>query len=178
MNRVRRLLDALGPAGVAGLGVLAFCAAFHFVTQRPAERAYAARIAGVEQRRAASGVRPVSADDATPQLARFHASFPPATGLADQLEEIHQLARRSRVELRQAEYRWEGRGTGLVAYRIVLPVQGSYAQLRSLVGRLLERMPSLSLDALRFERKKATDARLEAQIRVTLYMRESDAGGI
>ena len=178
MNRVHRLLDALGPAGVAGLGVLAFWAALHFVAQEPAERAYGARIAALEQRRAASDARLVSADDATPQLARFHASFPSAVRLADQLEEIHRLARDARVDLRQAEYRWEGQGTGLVAYRIVLPVQGSYARLRGFVGRLLERMPALSLDALRFERKKASDARLEAQIRVTLYLRESDAGGI
>jgi hypothetical protein len=51
-------------------------------------------------------------------------------------------------------------------------VRGSYPQLRQFVGRVLQDMPTTSLDALRFERKKAADAQLEAQVRLTIYLRK------
>jgi hypothetical protein len=41
------------------------------------------------------------------------------------------------------------------------------------LSALLKDMPIASLDALRFERKKAVDAQLEAQVRVTLHLRPS-----
>src|SRR5207247_1260076 len=62
---------------------------------------------------------------------------------------------------------------GLWAYRVTLPVRGSYAQLRGFLGVLLTSMPTASIDALRFERKKAADTQLEAQVRVTLHARPS-----
>src|SRR5216110_1543500 len=49
----------------------------------------------------------------------------------------------------------------------------SYAQLRAFLGVLLTSMPTASIDALRFERKKAADTQLEAQVRVTLHARPS-----
>ena len=63
-------------------------------------------------------------------------------------------------------------GGPLTAYHVTLPVRGSYPQLRQFVGRVLQDMPTTSLDALRFERKKAADAQLEAQVRLTIYLRK------
>jgi hypothetical protein len=37
-------------------------------------------------------------------------------------------------------------------------------------------MPIASLDALRFERKKAGDPQLEAQLRLTVYFRPANEG--
>lgn len=179
MNRVHRLLDALGPAGVAGLGVLVFCAALHFSALLPAERELAARVLALERQRAHAGVRPVSGVEGASELLRFHAAFPPASRLADELAELSAQAKAAKLELEQAEYRLDARGTGLAAYRVVLPVRGSYAQVRRFVGLVLERMPTASVDALRFERGKTTDARLEARVQLTLYLRvENDAKGI
>src|SRR5207302_1772585 len=67
----------------------------------------------------------------------------------------------------------EHEASGLWAYRVTLPVHGSYSQLRSFLGALLTGMPTASIDALRFERKKAADTELEAQVRVTLHARPS-----
>ena len=86
---------------------------------------------------------------------------------------LHRLARSSGLDLAQGEYRLERRASGLWAYRVTLPVRGSYSQLRAFLGVLLTSMPTASIDALRFERKKAADTQLEAQVRVTLHARPS-----
>jgi hypothetical protein len=50
-------------------------------------------------------------------------------------------------------------------------VRGSYPQLREFLGALLTDMPAASLDTVRFERKKAAEAHIEAQLRMTLHLR-------
>ncbi|MGH8689649.1 MAG: hypothetical protein ACREUS_01335 [Burkholderiales bacterium] len=170
MRRLRRVLDAFGPAGVAGLGVFIFCLPFYFSALAPAQ-------AEVERRRAAAKrlpvqALPVSAGDAAAELERFYGRFPPLERLHGELEALYGHARASNVQLLQGEYRLESRAGALTAYHVALPVRGSYAQLRQFVGRVLKDMPTASLDALRFERKKAADAQLEAQVRLTIYLRK------
>ena len=50
-------------------------------------------------------------------------------------------------------------------------MRGTYAQLRELGSSVLKEMPIASIEALRFERKNAADAQLEAQLRLTLHVR-------
>ena len=54
---------------------------------------------------------------------------------------------------------------------MTFPIRGSYTQIRQFVGEMLQEMPMLSLDTLRFERKKVGDTQLEAQLRLTLHFR-------
>src|SRR5437773_1927530 len=117
--------------------------------------------------------QPVSSGGRADELRRFYNLFPPASELTDDVERLHRLARSSGLDLAQGEYRLERRASGLWAYRVTLPVRGSYAQLRGFLGVLLTSMPTASIDALRFERKKAADTQLEAQVRVTLHARPS-----
>jgi hypothetical protein len=169
VRRLRRLLDALGPAGVAGIGVLLFCVPFYFSALAPAQAEL--------KRRTAAAQKPVqpqiqSREDWSGDLERFYARFPPVERLSSELDALYAHAKMSRVQLRQGEYRMESRGAALTAYQVTLPVRGSYPQLREFVGRVLKDMPTTSLDAVRFERKKAADAQLEAQVRLTIYLRK------
>jgi hypothetical protein len=167
MRRLRRLLDAIGPAGVAGIGVLIFCVPFYFSALAPAQ-------AELERRSAASKVsqKTVFPKDDASELERFYNRFPRVERLPGELESLYAHARSSHVQLLQGEYRLESSAGGLTAYHVTLPVRGSYPQLRQFVGRVLRDMPTASLDALRFERKKAADAQLEAQVRLTIYLRK------
>ena len=166
---LRRLLDALGPAGVAGLGVLLFCVPFYFSALAPAQ-------AELERRRVAAAVTRIpiqeKREDQGSELERFYGRFPRLDRLHGELEALYAHARASNVQLLQGEYRLESKAGALTAYQITLPVRGSYPQLRQFVGRVLKGMPTASLDALRFERKKAADAQLEAQVRLTIYLRK------
>jgi len=165
VRRLHRLLDALGPAGIAGTGVLFFCVPFYLTALAPAER-------DVQRRSARPAVQPAAAEDGAAELERFYARFPPIERLAGEVQALYARARASQLQLQQGEYRLEPGSGRLAAYRVTLPVRGSYAQVRQFAGAVLKDMPTASLDALRFERKKAGDTQLEAQVRLTLYLRK------
>jgi hypothetical protein len=165
---LRRLLDALGPAGIAGVGALFFCVPFYFNALAPAR-------AELERRSVAAAKR-LPAQDKTDEpgseLERFYGRFPRVDRLPGQLDALYAHAKVANVQLLQGEYRMDAGSGALAAYHVTLPVRGSYPQLRQFVGRVLTDMPTTSLDGLRFERKKAADAQLEAQVRLTIYLRK------
>ena len=142
----------------------------------PAERELARRNALASQR-VQLPAQPVSAPEGAAELERFYRRFPTLDGLQGELEAVYAHARASKLQLAQGEYRLE-KGAGLAAYRVTLPVRGSYAQLRQFVGRVLKDMPTASLDAVRFERRKAGDTQVEAQVRLTIYLRPVEGKGI
>ena len=171
MRSLRRLLDVLGSLGVAGLGVALFCLPFYFSALAPAEAEVKRRAAAAERVRQRLPAQP-AADYGAAELERFYSKFPRVERLPGELDALYGYAKASNVQLMQGEYRLESNAGGLTAYHVTLPVRGSYPQLRLFVGRVLKDMPTASLDALRFERKKAADAQLEAQVRLTIYLRK------
>ena len=172
-TRLEALLARLGAAGVLGIGLLLACAGFYASALAPLEEGARAQRLALERLRARTPYEPVSTGGRGDELRRFYGLFPAASGLNDDVERLHRLARAAGLDLAQGEYRLERRASGLWAYRVTLPVRGSYAQLRGFLGALLTGMPTASLDGLRFERKKAADTQLEAQVRVTLHARPS-----
>jgi len=172
-RRLLRLLDALGAAGVAGIGVALFCLPFYFSALAPAQAELRKREA-IAAAAAAAARQPIqiTRDDPAADLERFYARFPRLDRLDSELQALYAHAKAAHVQLRQGEYRLEATGGGLAAYRVTLPVRGSYPQLRQFVGHVIKDMPTASLDSVRFERKQAADAELEAQVRLTLYLRK------
>lgn len=172
---LHRWVRALGAAGVLGIGVLVACAGFHFSALVPAQRELVQQRQALERMRERTPYRPVSAAGPQEDLHRFYGLFPPAGALTDEVERVHRLARRAGLELAQGEYRLESAPAGLRPYRITLPVRGTYPQVRDFAAAVLREVPTASLDAVRFERKRAADAELDAQLRITIYVQP--AGG-
>lgn len=170
MRRMPDVIGVIGPAGVVGLGVLVSCIAFYFSAVRPAERELKAEQLAAEQFRTRTLAQPVAADDPASELRRFYGLFPAFSRLPDELERLYGLAGDANLELPQAEYRLEPRSGGLVPYRVTLPVRGTYLQIREFVSAVLRSMPIASIDMLRFERKKVDETRLDAQLRLTIYL--------
>jgi hypothetical protein len=168
MRRLNAWLARLGAAGVLGIGVLA-AAGFYASALAPAERELAAQRLAAERLKARIPYQPVGAGGRAEELRRFHSLFPPVDKLTDELERVYSLARNARLELAQGEYRLEKREAGLWSYRVSLPLRGTYPQIREFLGAVLGAMPIASVDALQFERKKADEALLEAQVRLTLH---------
>lgn len=169
--RLEAWLRRLGAAGVLGVGVLLACAGFWFSSVQVLEDEVSARRAAAERMRARTPYQPVSVDGRAEELRRFHGLFPKTSQVTNEVEKLHKLARGAGLELAQGEYRLERPAAGLWAYRVTLPVAGSYAQLRDFIAAVLKAMPAASIDALRFERKRAADPLLEAQVRLTLHVR-------
>ena len=173
--RLEAGLRRLGVAGVLGIGVLLACAGVWFSGVKPLEDEISAQRLAAERLHARTPYQPVSSDRRAEGLRRFHGLFPSREQLTDELERVHRLARGAGLELAQGEYRLERRAAGLSPYRITLPVSGTYPQLREFLSAVLKTMPAASIDALRFERKRAADTQIEAQVRLTLHVRTGES---
>ncbi|MEO8717693.1 MAG: GspMb/PilO family protein [Burkholderiales bacterium] len=169
--RANAWLRRFGFPGVLGIGVLLACGGFWLSALKPAEDEIAAQRFALDRLRARSPYQPVASGGREEELRRFQSLFPSTAGLTDELERVHRLARRAGLDLAQGDYRLERRTAGLWSYRVTLPVRGTYPQLRDFVAAILKDMPVVSIDALRFERKKALDSQLDAQIRLTVHVR-------
>lgn len=172
-TRLDAWLRRLGAPGILGAGVLLACAGFWISALKPVEAELVAQRLAFERLSARAPYQPVSSGGRAEELRRFHNLFPSASELTDGLERVHRLARAAGLDLAQGEYRLERRAAGLWSYRVTLPVRGTYPQLRDFLAALLKDIPTASLDALRFERKKAQETQLDAQVRVTLHVRPS-----
>jgi hypothetical protein len=164
-------LNRLGVGGVLGIGVLLACAGFYFSTIAPAARELATQRLATERMYSRRPYQPAKAEGRAEELRRFQNLFPPVERLTDELEHLYGLARASKLELTHGEYRLEEPVTGLWSYHVVLPLRGTYPQIRGFVAAVLKSMPIASVDGLRFERKRVGERMLDAQMRVTLYFR-------
>ena len=174
MKRLNAWLIRLGAAGVLGVGVLLACAVFLLSAVAPAGRELAAQRLAAERLKTRTPYQLVGADGRGEELRRFYNLFPPIEKLTDQLDQLYGIARGAQLELSQGEYRLEKRNAGLWSYRVVLPVRGTYPQIRGFVASVLETMPIASVDGLRFERKKAVETQIDAQVRLTIHFRPSE----
>jgi hypothetical protein len=156
---------------VLGIGLLFGCAAFYVSALAPLDEELALQQAALERLQSRSPYRPASAGGREEELRRFYNLFPPSERLTEETARLHRLGRAAGLDLAQGEYRLERRPAGLWAYRVTLPVRGSYPQLRDFLGAVLKDMPVASIDGLRFERKRAAETQLEAQVRVTVHLR-------
>lgn len=170
MKDLRALFQVLGPLGIFGLVLLASCAAFYVGWIAPAEKELAARQEAARRLKSRSTLQPVSVDNRGDDLRRFYGLFPSTGKIAPEMQKLWVVAAEYKIELQQGEYRLETTGAGLARYRVTLPVRASYAQIRQFIGFVIKEIPTMSIDGLRFERKKISDTLLDAQIKLTLYL--------
>ncbi|MBA1203270.1 type 4a pilus biogenesis protein PilO [Pseudomonas capeferrum] len=96
---------------------------------------------------------------------------PQATELIDRL---YRLASAERISLARGEYALGvDPKTQLARYQIVLPVRGSYPQIRGFLQSLLGQLPTLVLEDLELQRKRIGDSELTGRLRMTLYLSRS-----
>ncbi|WP_431100481.1 hypothetical protein [Roseateles noduli] len=123
--------------------------------------------------RAIAGVAPT---DESQRWHAFLASLGPAERSEEQLRTLFLLAEDAGLTLRQADYRESAASFGQVrVLEFVLPVEGRYEQIRQFAEQLLLRVPFCALDSIRLARANAGEARVEAKLRFTLYLRDTSA---
>lgn len=185
MNRITHRLawylrDAshrLGLFGAVGMALLGACVLFYAIAVLPLASESAAlqrEIAEIDQARDAqrAGTRTEAASPAE-QLAQFYRFFPGRDQAADRVAVLYSIAAGHGVLLDQGTYRMvPDRGGKLWRYEVTLPVKGDYPQLRKFLSQALAEMPHLALDRVSFQRQKAGDATLEAQIKLTFFFGE------
>lgn len=96
---------------------------------------------------------------------------PQASELIDRL---YSLARAERITLARGEYALGvDPKTQLARYQILLPVRGSYPQIRGFLQALLGQLPTLVIEDLELQRKRIGDDQLIGRLRMTLYLSRS-----
>lgn len=169
-----RSFHAAGWAGVLGFALLLFAVSFDFTGNRTLE-AEAASLRQEARALVARQHRPVRAESSERQrLEQFYAGLPGVTRLPDLLVRLHGYALARGVVLDRADYRTTVEvGTPLERVTLDLPAHGSYPMLRAWLDDLYVEMPELAVESLSIHRERIDAPLLEAQVRLTLFLRRS-----
>ncbi|MHA6194985.1 GspMb/PilO family protein [Pseudomonas wadenswilerensis] len=108
------------------------------------------------------------------QLDDFRSKLPSQPLATVTIDRIYALAAQEHITLARGEYALGvDPKTHLARYQILLPVRGSYPQLRRFLHALLGQLPAVVVEDVEFQRKKITDTDLTGRIRMTLYLSRS-----
>lgn len=172
---ITEMLQAMRWPGALGAVLLVAAAGWGAAVLRPAQEDLQALQAKVERlERRAAAVR--SGSEAAPlgpaaRRARFFAALPPHADLTRQVERIYAAAAGEQLALLRGEYTGaEVPNAGLVRYRLVLPVKGSYGQVQRFVATASTAVPGLVLDDLQLQRQNVADAQLDARVHLSLFL--------
>lgn len=106
------------------------------------------------------------------RLADFYAQLPGMEESPAFIHRLHQHAREAGLTLDRGEYRLlPAASPGLLRYQILLPVKGSYSQVRGFLKSVMTDLPSLALDGIEFQRDGSAAESIEAQLRFTAFLR-------
>ena len=175
---VHEYLQGLGVPGLAGLGLLVLALSYGLVGLLPdweslqslnqQTRDATEYLAKVEDGTVAPPVVPQR------QLDDFRSKLPSQPQATVAIDKIYALAAQERITLSRGEYSLGvDPKTHLARYQILLPVRGSYPQLRRFLHALLGQLPAVVLEDVEFQRKNIADTDLTGRIRMTLYLSRS-----
>ncbi|GAA5786686.1 GspMb/PilO family protein [Chitiniphilus shinanonensis] len=171
----RRAWATLRPAGLAGLGLLLLAAVLGAQSwQRNHE---IARIEAALKTSALPGrLAPPTAlprDD----LRAFYAALPTTRDLPRLLQQVFETAEQHQLQLVSGQYRaLPDQRAGVLRYQIQLPVHGRYEAIVGLVDDLLQRMPTLAIDAIHLSREQVDSVQLDAELHLLLLLRLDENG--
>ena len=170
-----RLMPLLGWPGILAVGLLVMCLPFYFSTIRPMQMNLEALQLDLNTSRDRSlnhAVVDHSLDTPGEQLAEFYKFFPAEKTSPHWLGLMVEIADKKGLALNHGEYAVVRDSVGqLRRFKITLPVQGTYPQIRQYLATLIAEVPSMSLENVQFERKDISDTDLQAKIKLVLYLR-------
>ena len=165
---MKKIVDRIGFAGVAAIGLLAAALLFSHFVVRPLE----GRNSLLIETSARHG-RKADASVSGEKVAAVYDYLRKDESTTDWLAKLHGIGAATGLQLRSASYKTlpaEGR---IVRYEIVLPAAGSYPQLREFLKRSFAEIPVLSLDQISLKRETRGDGLVQAELRMTLHMVKS-----
>ena len=170
-EKLARLPYALGPLGLASLAVLAALGIFQWLVVEPMQ----ARSVELQDRvaRQAPATRERSPANTQDRVAAVYDFLRKDQQTTDWLATLYGIGTATGVQLKSAAYRTQPSEGRIVRYEIVLPVVGSYAQIREFLRRSLAEIPVLSLDQINLKRETRNDGAINADLRLTIHMVKS-----
>ena len=165
---MKRLLDHIGITGVAAMGLLAAALFFSNFMVKPLEE----KTRSLTEAASRSG-RKADAGQSAEKVAAVYAYLAREEVTTDWLAKLHGIGTATGVQLRSATYRTQPAEGRIVRYEIVLPVSGSYGQLRDFLKRSVAEIPVMSVDQVTLKKEERNGGSLHAEMRLTLHMVKS-----
>jgi len=168
-EQLYRLRVELGAMGVAALALFVLAGAFMTLVLQPLKeqnRVLAAKADMIDNR---AGPTVNSGE----KLAAVYDYLRKPEQTTDWLAKLYAIGHSTGVELAQASYKTQPANGRLQRYEIVLPLTGSYAQMRDFLKRSLAEIPVLSLDQISLKRESRREGTLQAELHLTLHLVKS-----
>jgi hypothetical protein len=166
-----RLRDELGITGLAALLLFAAAAAFMTLVLQPLKeenRVLESRALSVRD------AAPGQGGNAAEKVGAVYEYLNKPEATTDWLAKLYAIGAATGVELQSASYKTQATpGTRLERYEIVLPLNGSYTQMRDFLKRSLAEIPVLSLDQISLKRENRREGTVQAELHLTLHMVKS-----
>lgn len=175
---VHEYLQGLGIPGLAGLALLLVALAWALAGLLPGWQSLQQLTSQTQE--ASDYLAQVEDGSIAPpvvpqrQLDDFRNKLPAQPQATVVIDRIYALAAQEHITLARGEYALGvDPKTHLARYQILLPVRGSYPQLRRFLHALLGQLPAVVVEDLELQRKKIGDTDLNGRIRLTLYLSRS-----
>ena len=171
-------IGRLGVIGKIGLGFIVATSIYFFsvvlpqesVLQKLKERAETLQVQALSKQTPGDtemGIK-MSGDQA---LQAFYDFFPLIDSSPFWIRELVRIAKKQNVELSSSEYRLVNENDARLArYEMILPVRGSYSQIRAFMADALETVPAMAISAIAIKRENVTSEKLEVRLEVNLYL--------
>ena len=105
------------------------------------------------------------------EIAEFYKQFPAGASLPKWLRLIDTAALKRHLVLNRGDYKLTQTKQGqLQRYEMVLPVAGSYVQIRQFITDVLQQLPALALSDLQIKRDNAMSPTVEARLVFVLFL--------
>jgi hypothetical protein len=171
--RLHEWTDALGRAGIVGIGLAVFAAALSVSSVAPA-RIELTRLQTLAEHAAREGGESYARSDASAsgadQLERFQRRLPPFSDAPAMVLKLHAIAAANGVMLETGEYQLvKDRASDIVRYQITLPIRASYRQVRLFLAQLMDEITAVSLDEISIRRDSIDARAAETRVRLTAY---------
>jgi hypothetical protein len=171
---IDQLKTRLGLTGIASAALLAAALAFANLVVSPLEEK-SLQLAERAARQAPAAAQG-SAGPAT-KIAAVYDFLDKEESATDWLAKLHGIGVATGLQLKSASYRTQPVDGRIVRTEIVLPVAGSYGQVRDFMKRALAEIPVLSVDQLTLKKDDGgagkNSGALQAELRLTLHMVKS-----
>lgn len=171
--QIRWQASRLTLIGKIGLGLLMLSLVFLFAAVLPQNEELhklTEKAASLQQQTRRESAESVRLDD-NQALQVFYDFFPNIDSSPYWIKELDRVAKKRGVELSGSEYRLiQEQESKLARYEMVLPIRGSYPQIRAFIADALEAVPAIALVDVIIKREDIKSGKLDVRLSMNLYL--------
>lgn len=163
------LREQLNWQAMAGCLLLICGMALNYFQLQPMEEHLAELVSDTKNTNELQSVKRAEASG-TASLDKFYAYFESKENVSDVLAKVYSLSETYSVILKQARYKViKTPDSRLLQYQIMIQITGDYGRIRNFAMEVMNAIPSVSLDSIRFERQHASSELVEGEVVLSLY---------